>query len=267
MGRHPEETESWREMSNKLANKPVYLSEFTGDSPWMYLWVFLGGGMWKHRLTLACATREPFVCTFGFIFAPFVYVVSGCAWTDALERVHVRRVCGQPGVAYLPPLVYTSKCMFSFVVLRRLLLPPRHCCQGGPGEELRHSCIQNLRGWPRFSGCFYTLGILFIVIALTHHDTHAFSVTKAFCMMLAAPGCDSGVSSTSFFCFLFCFNGTSSSTWEKLSEASQHPTTVVATEGQKKPTTSESQGTPNKNMSSRSIRIQMFCFCFFFKLC
>lgn len=33
MGQHADETESWREMSNKLANEPVYLSEFTGDSP------------------------------------------------------------------------------------------------------------------------------------------------------------------------------------------------------------------------------------------
>lgn len=75
MGWHPEETESRREMSNKLANKPVYLSEFTGDSPWMYLWVFLGWGMWKRRLTLACATREHLYVRLG-LFSRLLYTLS-----------------------------------------------------------------------------------------------------------------------------------------------------------------------------------------------
>lgn len=52
----------------------------------------------------------------------FLRLCVRCPQMEVLRCVRVQDICGEPGVAYVPLLVYISKCMFSFVFLLQLLL-------------------------------------------------------------------------------------------------------------------------------------------------
>lgn len=124
MGQREGGGERARQMSNKLANNSVYPIDLTADSLWL------------------CVS----VCTYNIQrWGSFQTFCICCRWVnqiDVLQFVHVQPICGWLGVAYQPQRVYTSKFMFSFVVMRQLLLPPPAALQ-----QWRHSGTRNLQAW------------------------------------------------------------------------------------------------------------------------
>lgn len=133
----PRETPSREGDKRETSNKPatsiisVYRSEFTG---WRTLNHFVLASMCLclHRCAFVLAQAHIYLCDLCIFLCTFTVLgyYTRCQWVSPDGSVSVVSTCSISVVNlgwYLPLLVYISKCVFTFVFLKQLLLSGQSC--------------------------------------------------------------------------------------------------------------------------------------------